>query len=284
MTARTPQANVPENSTPATQGPFQRLTGSLRGRLILALAAAAIVPTAVSGFLGSNLTQERNRQTTIEQLELTTIEASNLTNKFLEEARVFPRLINESGLFLDALKESNQQVEAEGLAALPPEVVDQRFAETQVLQVRPELNKFLQAIVASSNVSEIIVTGSHGINVALSGRASDVVQSDEDWWQKARAVGKPLVREPEFDESTGLFAVEIADVIRDPSNGVLLGITEIGLPADTLAISLSTLLKDQELAQGEGSIARVEDIQLVDAYTELGKPLATLGASSEAGL
>jgi len=278
MAAQIPQANAPKTPDHSSQSPLQGFTGSLRGRLILALAAAAIVPTAISGFLGSNLTQARNRQTSLNQLEITSLQASALTDGFLDEVRTFPRLISESGLFLDALKESNQQVEAEGLTSLPPKVVDERFAETQVLQVRPELNKFLQAIVASSKVSEVIVTERHGINIALSGRASDVVQSDEDWWQKTSSVGKSLVREPQFDESTGIFAVEITDVIRDPSNGALLGISEVSLPADTLKISLETLLKEQELAEGS---ARVESIQLLNAYTELGKPLVTIGTGSD---
>ncbi|MEO0948757.1 MAG: HAMP domain-containing protein, partial [Cyanobacteria bacterium J06641_5] len=275
MTARVPQTNVPQASTPArNNGTLQRLTGSLRGRLILALAAAAIVPTAISGFWGSNLTQERNRQINLELLEITALQTSALADEFLDDARVYSRLINESGLFVDALRASNQRVEAEGLAALPPEVLDKRYEKTKVLQPLPELNKFLRAIVASSTVSDILVTESHGINIALSGSASDVVQSDEDWWQRTRAVGKPLTLEPEFDESSEVFAIELTDVIRDPSNDVLLGVVEIGFPADSLKASLEILLAEQELIKGG---TRVENLQLLNAYTALGKPFITLG-------
>ena len=277
MAAQIPQANAPKTPDHSSQSPLQRFTGSLRGRLILALAAAAIVPTAISGALGSNLTQERNRDTAIEQLEVTALQASIQTDKFLDEARVFPRLIKESGFFLNALRASNRKVDTEGLASLPPEEVDALFAKDKVLDPRPELNKFLKGIVSASNVSEIFVTEGHGINIAISGLTSDVVQSDEDWWQRTRSVGKPLTLEPTFDESTGIFAIELTDVFRDPINGVLLGITKIGVPADSLTAALSTLLGEQEIVRGE-STAGAESIQLLNAYTALGKPLATLDA------
>ena len=287
MTAQSPQANAPLTPAPANQGALQKFVGSFRGRLILALAATAVVPLTIADFIGYRLTQQRSQTATLEQLEVTAIQASVFADDALEDARVVPTVLAKSPRLIGALKTSIQQVEEEGLASLPIEVIDRRYDRTKVLEVFPELNAFLKTLADASSLSEIIVTESHGLNIALSHPSTDVVQSDEDWWQKTKTAG-PIVTEPEFDKSVGAITFEITEVIRDPNNGQTIGVMKVGVPTKRLRARLATLLVQEGLARAgednrdekEGGLG-AEDVQLLDAYTAKGKPLATIGDNNQ---
>ncbi len=279
MAARAPLAK----NSQSDNAPASKFGSTLRGRLILALAAAAIVPTAIAGILGSRLVGDRSREASVDALETNALQAAALTDDFLEDAREIPRTLSESELFVGALKSSIRKVEAEGLAALPPEVVDARYAQTGVLQVFPELNRFLEAAVQTTKLSEVILTESHGINVALNAPTEDVVQSDEDWWQKTRTVGNPLVLNPAYDESTDTIAIEVTNVVRDPGTGELLGVLRAGVPADILETTITAVLaKEERSLERDASDASIENLQIIDAYTKIGEPLVTVSQEANA--
>lgn len=282
MALRKQSSQSPE-LLPQSPSPYKRrrLGSTLRSRLILALVAAATIPTAIADVIGARLTQERSRAGSLQQLELTALQAGVLTDDFLAEARVFPKVIAESQLFVEALKTSIQTVDSEGLASLPPAEVDARFAETKVVQDFPNLNQFLQGIVSSSSITEVIVTESRGINVAIGRPTSDVVQRDEAWWQQTQAADGPLVLDPAYDASAGTIAIELTDVIRDPSDGTFLGIIKIGVPSAELLDSLKAFLKEQELALQDEVGATVEDIQLLNTASVAGEPLLTIGGNED---
>ncbi len=62
---------------------------------------------------------------------------------------------------------------------------------------------------------EIYLTNRHGVVIASTGRTSDYLQADEQWYQKAVAVKKFWVGEIEYDESSESFASDIAVKIYD---------------------------------------------------------------------
>ncbi len=70
--------------------------------------------------------------------------------------------------------------------------------------------------------AEIFVTNQYGANVAQSGKTTDYRQDDEDWWQKAKQNGI-FLSEIGYDESTGVYASDIAIRILD-KDGNFIGV------------------------------------------------------------
>lgn len=66
-------------------------------------------------------------------------------------------------------------------------------------------------------LSEMILTNAHGVNVAMSQRTSDYVQSDEEWWYLARDRGV-YFGTPEFDESAQVDSWIMSIRITDSDN------------------------------------------------------------------
>ncbi len=56
---------------------------------------------------------------------------------------------------------------------------------------------------------EIFVTNEYGANVAQTGKTSDYLQADEEWWQEAKDKGV-YVSDIEFDESAEIYSINIA--------------------------------------------------------------------------
>lgn len=73
-------------------------------------------------------------------------------------------------------------------------------------------------------ISEIIVTNALGVNVAQTGKTTDYVQSDEEWWQMAKI--DTFYIDVGFDQSVNAKAASTSIRIID-ENGMFLGIVKI---------------------------------------------------------
>jgi hypothetical protein len=62
------------------------------------------------------------------------------------------------------------------------------------------------------NHVELFLTDKYGANIASTNRTSDYYQADEDWWMSTYNLGKGsvFIDQPEFDESSQTYAVNIA--------------------------------------------------------------------------
>jgi GAF domain-containing protein/HAMP domain-containing protein len=116
--------------------------------------------------------------------------------------------------------------------------------------------------------AEFIVTDKYGANVAATSRTSDYFQADEDWWQSAYAsgAGGVYVGQPEFDESTQTYAVNLAvpiwlngsvvGVLRSTYDvSAIIDILQHGSSSENsnveLLVSSNTLLNGEKIAQEE---------------------------------
>ncbi|WP_417455336.1 hypothetical protein [Kiloniella sp.] len=88
--------------------------------------------------------------------------------------------------------------------------------------------------------TEIIVTDNKGLNVAISDITSDYWQGDEDKWLKTFQVGPKaiFIGEPDLDESTQAFQLQISITIIDPLNDQGIGSLTVGLDLDLLELIL----------------------------------------------
>ncbi|MBW2645807.1 MAG: cache domain-containing protein, partial [Deltaproteobacteria bacterium] len=81
--------------------------------------------------------------------------------------------------------------------------------------------------------AEIIATDSHGALIAATGKTSDYYQGDELWWNKAfnGGQGATYAGNIHFDESTNLYAFDIAIPVMDELNQHAIGVIKVVLNA-----------------------------------------------------
>lgn len=71
---------------------------------------------------------------------------------------------------------------------------------------------------------EIFLTDSKGLNIAMTGRTSDYLQADEDWWQ-ATFEGKNIhLEEVSFDESSQSYGVDVGVPVFGAANTGVIGV------------------------------------------------------------
>ncbi len=112
---------------------------------------------------------------------------------------------------------------------------------SQKIKANLEQSAHYNSVYEHQLFDEVFITNSYGVNIAQSQKTTDYYQADEEWWQVARERGV-FVSDPEFDDSAGTYAMELAvPVYSDTGDflGVikaLLNIGDIIDSADGLAI------------------------------------------------
>ena len=137
---------------------------------------------------------------------------------------------SQSTVLVNAARVGASRADDLGLDDLTVEEVEARFADDRQLgsvSAVAEIDVFLEN---SPDFKELFFTDANGYNVATSNQTSDMVQSDEIWWQHAWRWGV-FVDAPEFDESAGVYSTDIAVRIDDGSTtvGVLKASLDIGV-------------------------------------------------------
>ncbi|HEY8901521.1 MAG TPA: SpoIIE family protein phosphatase [Chthoniobacterales bacterium] len=113
----------------------------------------------------------------------------------------------------------------------------------------PEISTVLQNDLSvalrrfqSTNPSfaEILVTDEHGRLIAATGKASDYDQSDEDWWRQAMALraGRALLTGLDYDESAGVFSLDISIPIPSANAGSPSGVMKAVLNISPIFASI----------------------------------------------
>ena len=122
--------------------------------------------------------------------------------------------------------------EEQGLKELSIEEIENRFRVTKSLEEFPGVTKYLrQQIDASAYFAEVFFTDRNGFNVAMTNPTSDFVQSDEEWWQGAWS-HSISIGEIEYDDSAGVWSVDISIRIDDPEDKKPLGVIKTVLSID----------------------------------------------------
>jgi len=87
---------------------------------------------------------------------------------------------------------------------------------------------------------EIFLTNKYGGNIASTNRTSDYYQADEDWWQAAwnQGTGGLYISQPEFDESTGVYAIDMALPVYAGTSSEIIGILRTTVNVSSLKDTL----------------------------------------------
>ena len=85
-------------------------------------------------------------------------------------------------------------------------------------------SRFLREAAGDDPVyRELLLTDRHGRLVAASGRTTDYYQGDERWWGDVATRGRVSVADVAWDDSAGVFALEVAVPVTE-SSGRLVGV------------------------------------------------------------
>ena len=201
------------------------------------------------GIAGENLEAQANL--TAHQIDAFLIER-------IAEARTWA----SSSVVVTAAREGHLRHTAEGLVGLPIDKVEARFRTRKSLGISPEADAYLrQQMEATTYFAEIFFTDRNGFNVAVTNPTSDFVQSDEGWWRGAWSHGLS-VSEVGYDDSAGVWSVDISVRINDPESGEPQGVMKSVLAIDSVQRIADRTA--EAIPGGQTQVATTEGILIAD--------------------
>ena len=214
-------------------------TTSLRFQLVTLALAGVLVPLLLGGLILFFLLASRldatvsvlgdTRRAVVQDLTGSDLAAlaHNVAGQLDEYllGRIFEATAwADSEVVVDAARKAYQRHLDAGLNDLSVEQIEDRFPIAKSLGAFPEADAYLRAqISASPDFAEAFFTDQKGFNVALTNPTSDFVQSDENWWLNAWR-HKIAVGKVEFDESAGVWSLDISIRIDDSVDQTPLGV------------------------------------------------------------
>ena len=163
---------------------------------------------------------------------------------FLFERIVEAKSWASARMVVDAAREGHDRHDDASLVGLPLDEVERRLHPRKSLGHFPEADSYVRQQVAESPYfAEVFFTDRYGFNVALSNPTSDFVQSDEDWWAEAWA-HHISVGEVEYDDSAGVWSVEISVRIDEPSAAMPLGVMKTIVAIESVQFIADQVARD----------------------------------------
>jgi methyl-accepting chemotaxis protein PixJ len=214
---------------------FQSLRGKITNRVLIIGILPILVIGSITWFSLNQLTSEVGGKLKVAQTEmLDRVVGANLitvSGQIAEQLDTFmlERISDvvtwvSAPVIVEAAKIAAARHKKEGLSSLAIATIEARFKTSKSLNVSPRANNYLiQQIARSEHFGEAFFTDENGFNVALTNPTSDFVQRDENWWKTAWENGIS-VGEVEFDDSAGIWSVDISVRIDDPRSGRSLGV------------------------------------------------------------
>jgi len=240
---------------------------SLRGKITNRTLFIGIAPVLMIGIFSwfslNQLTTSANEQLDSSRAELldsvvgnnlstTSARIVNQLDTFMLE-RISDVVVWASApIILQAAKSAAAAHQKAGLVDKEIDEIEALFKTRKSLNISPTANRFLiQQIRRSSHFGEVFFTDKHGFNTALTNPTSDFVQRDENWWKTAWENGLS-VGEVEFDDSAGIWSVDISVRIDDTASGRSLGVMKA-----VLGVSLIQEVADKGARDINGGLVTV---------------------------
>jgi len=223
--------------------------GNIRLKLVVSFVAVTVMvvlalSVASTSILRSSVTEQINDVYDQEVLKL-----SQLVSAFFEVKVTQVVTLSVTDLLKEIVEERNesytgdqatilseiQALDAQWVAASDddPQIQSVISADPAVNPVTFQLKDYLEAF---PNLAEIFVTDRYGATVGASGRLSDYYQADEGWWLAAwnDGEGAIYISDPQYDESAGVFASQVAVPIVSEETDEILGIARATLVLEEL--------------------------------------------------
>ncbi|NET07572.1 MAG: GAF domain-containing protein [Symploca sp. SIO2B6] len=214
---------------------LKRRHPTLGQQLLMTVLPIALLPLAVASFVGYRFVSERAETQVKQQLLDQALLSSEAAGKFVISAETDLATIATNPLVINAARAATKKVEELKLPQQPIEEVEKDYAITRRLEPNPVLDNYLKRVGENFGIPEIFFTERYGFNVATSNLTSDFFQGDEAWWQQAKQKIQ-LINNPEFDESSQTYAIQVYQAILDPDSDQFLGVIKAIYPAEQLEI------------------------------------------------
>jgi twitching motility protein PilJ len=285
-------------TTPEPQGSNKART--LRSRLLLTLLPVTLLPLAIVSAVNYWVTQDRVYSEEKASLEKEALVGSDLSTAFIAELRMNAELVSINPMIQQALQAADQEVATKNLTQVPTERLETYYNSSKLLLPNAGLNTYLQQVSGKAGLEEIFVTNRDGFNVAYSNVTSDLVQSDEAWWQGAYKDGL-FVEPPEYDESAEAYVLALTTAIQDPTTAEVAGVIKSGASLaglnDRLAEFLGTLKQSNQIqvvapatgqlvasftAREDGQAVATPTSELVDQTATGGETITKIAAALQA--
>jgi methyl-accepting chemotaxis protein PixJ len=200
-------------------------------QMVTRLLPGVLVPLGVVSVISYVLTSQESFEEAREELMAETITITELTSKLVTAGIETSDIVANNPYVIAEARNASVYAEATGLVNVPIEQLEQRFGTTKQLRPNLALNSYFKQIVESSTITDFLLTDKHGFNIGYAEGASDFMQGDEPWWQKAKELGKTYFQQS-FDESSNTLGFEIYHPIIDPNSQEFLGVMETTVPSE----------------------------------------------------
>jgi methyl-accepting chemotaxis protein len=224
----------------------------LRQSFLISGAGAALLLVALVAWLTSNRIGHVLEQQAHTRGREVAIRVAALVTQYLTERRREVVSLANMPQLTSAVRQAGQDAVARGLDRVDIPELERTFSGSRQLGADPQLRNYLRAYTTISDFAEMIVTERHGFVVIASGRSSDFVQRDEEWWQRAMSDGL-YEGEARFDSSAGAASLEFDVAIRAAG-----GERPIGVLKSVFALSRLTALLGAEALAGNAYLEVVD--------------------------
>lgn len=208
---------------------------TLGQQLLMTVLPIALLPLAVASFVGYRFVSERAETQVRQQLENQALLSSEAAGEFIKSAETDLATIATNPLIINAARAATEKVEELKLPQQPIEEVEKSYVITRRVETNQVLDNYLKRIGNNLGIPEIFFTERYGFNVATSNLTSDFFQGDESWWQKAK-LETQSISNPQLDQSSQTYAIEVYQAILDPESDEFLGVIKAAYPAKQLEI------------------------------------------------
>jgi signal transduction histidine kinase len=231
-------------------------------KLILGFAGIALL-IAIVGYVAINASQKALKESIGENSALLVHETIDKIDRHIYQRVEDVEVYSKNLLLKKAVKKSNEEFEKlddiqrfinqkdqEWVSAPKGQITPfmRELLGAELSEVLREKTKFYAEKYGYPVFSEMYATNKYGVIIALTGRTSDYLQADEEWYQKATKEKKFWVGEVEYDESSGIYACDIVINLYD-EDGNFAGILKAVLNIEG-AIRILKELKSGHKAHG----------------------------------
>ena len=228
---------------------IERRGGGMSAEIVYRALAGSVLPVVLAGgifyfvmsyqfdIIEASLAQSRASLTEDvagENLKVQASLAGHQIDTFLVERIAEAKSWATSSIMVKDARAGHDRHDAEGLVGLPVDEIEARFRTRKSLGAEPEADAYLRQQMGSGmHFAEVFFTDRNGFNVATTNPTSDFVQSDESWWQDAWTHGLSI-SEIGYDDSAGVWSLDISVRIDDPRSGEPVGVMKTVLAIDAI--------------------------------------------------
>lgn len=243
---------------------------SLQYYLFFTIVPTLLIPLLIACIVSYQIIRDNSVKQLRQKVEQEALLAHKSFSLAIDSAIDISVSVASNPAVLSAIKKGIQKIETEQLNSLAIAEAEKKYATTRTLINDAALNNYLKQTAETAGLAEIFITEKNGFNIAYSQLTSDMIQSDESWWQQGKQVLN-YIDQPSLDQSSNSFSIPLIRQIKDPQSGEFLGVIKSVLPVSTLVALESDNLKNVSISGSQ----RVQSIdvkqkQVLNTFTSEG--------------